>query len=135
MSDFSGYLLKFGNTVFPHEYLQFKTYKPVPNQRTELSAFRDNNNYLHRNTSPNHKTTLKFTTIPVNLAQKKEIQNAMMDGLINGKERKYHITYWNDETNQYVSADFYMPDITYTIVSITDDSINYEPISYEFIQY
>jgi hypothetical protein len=59
----------------------------------------------------------------------------MRQGLINETERKYSITYWNDETNEYITAEFYMPDVTYTIRSITEYSINYEPVHYEFIQY
>lgn len=135
MVNFAGYLLKFGNTKFPSKYIQFKTYKPVPNQRTELSAFRDNNNLLHRNTSPNHKTTLKFSTTQLHLFDKIIIQNVLSSGLVDEKERKYNITYWNDETNNYVTATFYSPDITYSIISITNDDIIYEPIAFEFIQY
>ena len=52
MSDFYGYLVKFGNVVLPHSYIQYDTYKVVPFQRTELAAYRDNNNELHRTTSP-----------------------------------------------------------------------------------
>lgn len=132
---FAGYLLKFGNTMLSHKYIQLDTYQPVPNQRTELSAYRDNNNYLHRNTSFNHKTTLKFDTIPLTLLQKIDLQNQMSAGLINSVERKYRITYWNDEQNCYITSEFYMPDVTYTIRSITKDDIKYEPISYEFIEY
>lgn len=135
MADFAGYLLKFGNTKFPSKYIQFKTYKPVPNQRTELSAFRDSNNLLHRNTSPNYKTTLKFSTTQLHLFDKKIIQNVLSSGLVDAKERKYNITYWNDETNNYVTSVFYSPDITYSIVSITNNDIIYEPIAFEFIQY
>ena len=135
MNSFQGYLLKFGYTVLSHQYIQLDTYQAVPNQRTELSAYRDNTNYLQRTTSPNHKTTLRFDTLPLTLEEKIELQNQMRQGLINETERKYSITYWNDETNEYIPAEFYMPDVTYTIRSITEDSVNYEPVHYEFIQY
>ena len=135
MNNFNGYLLKFGNTVFPHSYIQYDTYKPVPSQRTELSAYRDNNNELHRTTSPNHKTTLKFTTRQLHLEEKIAIQQAMRRGLINEIERKYNITYWNDETNEYIQAYFYMPDVTYSIIEVKDNDVIYRPIDYEFIEY
>ena len=62
---FSGYLLAFGGKILPHEYIQLSTYEVLPYQRTELAAYRDNNNDLHRTTSSNHKTTIRFTTVPV----------------------------------------------------------------------
>lgn len=135
MANFQGYLLKFGNQIFNNRFIQLDTYSPTPNQRTELSAYRDNNNSLHRTTSPNHKTTIRFDTIPLNLNQKKLLQFQMSQGLINSIERKYTISYWNDEQNVYITSDFYMPDVTYKIRKITNNDILYEPISYEFIEY
>ena len=57
MNNFDGYLVKFGNVVLPHSYIQYDTYKVVPFQRTELSAYRDNNNDLHRIKNNNVKYT------------------------------------------------------------------------------
>lgn len=132
---FEGYLLKFGNHKLPHKYIQLSSYDTTPNQRTELSATRDNNNYLHRVTSPNHKTTIRFTTLPLNLAEKSEIQEVMKKGLLNETERKYTVTYWNDETNTYKTGEFYMPDVNYQIRKIDGNSIDYNPISFELIEY
>lgn len=132
---FEGYLLKFGSQVLPHKYIQLSSYDTTPNQRTELSAVRDNNNYLCRVTSPNHKTTIKFTTMPLNLAEKTELQEAMKKGLVNETERKYKVTYWNDETNTYKTSEFYMPDVNYPIRSIENNDIEYNPISFELIEY
>lgn len=132
---FDGYLLKFNGYELPHKYIQLSSYDTTPNQRTELSAFRDNNNRLHRVTSPNHKTTIRFTTLPLNLIEKSEIQEVMKKGLLNETERKYKVTYWNDETNTYITSEFYMPDVNYQIKKIEDKNIEYNPISFEFIEY
>lgn len=132
---FEGYLLAFGSQILPHKYIQLSSYDTTPNQRTELSATRDNNNYLHRVTSPNHKTTIKFTTLPLNLAEKTKVQAIMSYGLVNETERKYKVTYWNDETNTYMTSEFYMPDVNYQIRKIEDNDIEYNPISFELIEY
>lgn len=132
---FEGYLIAFGGYILPHKYIQLSSYDTTPNQRTELSAVRDNNNYLCRVTSPNHKTTIKFTTVPVNLAEKTEIQVIMSYGLVNSTERKYNVTYWNDETNSYRTSEFYMPDVNYQIRKIDGSNIEYNPISFELIEY
>lgn len=135
MANFSGYLIKFGNTILPNRYIQLNTYQLIPNQRTELSAYRDQNNLLHRITSPNYKTTLKFQTVPLSLSDKIALQNQMSAGIINYAERKYQITYWNDESNSYITGEFYLPDVTYPIKKITSNDIRYSPISFEFIEY
>lgn len=132
---FEGYLLAFGGYVLPHKYIQLSSYDTTPNQRTELSAYRDNDNSLHRNTSPNHKTTIKFTTLSLNLLEKQEIQRIMSYGLVNSTERKYEVTYWNDEINAYTTSYFYMPDVNYQINKIDDNNIKYNPISFELIEY
>lgn len=137
LSNFKGYLLKFGNAVFPQKYLaQSPTF--TPNQRTEAEAYRDVNNDLHRVTINNHKTKIEFSTIPnITLEQKIEIENAMRSGLINEVERKYSITYWNDDINDYKSGVFYISDISYNIVRVDTkrNTIVYDAVSYSLIEY
>ena len=134
-TQFRGYLLKFGNTILPHEYIQLDTYQSIPNQRIELSAYRDSNTDLHRVTSQNYKTTIKFDTMPLTLAQKIDLQTKMRAGLVNATERKYQVNYWNDEDNQYDTKYFYIPAVAFPIHRITENDIQYNPVSFEFIQY
>lgn len=63
MADFKGYLIKLNDVEFPPEYIALESYKSTDNQRTELKAYRNSNNYLIRQTSPNFKTKVEFTTI------------------------------------------------------------------------
>lgn len=137
LSNFQGYILKFGNTIFPQKYLaQSPTFTPY--QRTEAEAYRDANNDLHRVTINNHKTKIEFSTIPnITLEQKIEIENAMKSGLLNEVERKYRVTYWNDDTNSYVSGDFYISDMSYNYVKVDTikNTLVYDAISYSLIEY
>ena len=132
---YSRYLIAFNGVIFPTHYIKQGTYTVIPNQRTELSANRDNTNYLHRNTSPNHKTKISFETGFLHLAEKTAIQNIMRNGLINEIERKYSMTYWNDETNDYRTAEFYMTDVTYNPLDTVGNDIIYQPVKFDFIQY
>lgn len=137
MSNFRGYLLKFGNTVFPHKYLA-QNPKFTPNQRTEAEAYRDANNDLHRITIDNHKSKFEITTLPgLTLEQKIEIENAMNSGLINRTERKYYIEFWNEDVgvNQYQTGYFYLADVSYSQNKITGNTVEYDAITYTFIQY
>lgn len=132
---YSGYLLRFGSVSLPNRYIAQGTYSITPNQRTELSAYRDNNNSLHRATSPNHKTKITFSTTILELNDKINLQSIIASGIINNTERKVQVTYWNDETNSYHTSYFYIPDVTFTILDTLDSNIYYNPISYTLIEY
>lgn len=137
MSNFKGYLLKFGDTVFPHKYLaQDPTLTPY--QRTEAEAYRDANNDLHRITINNHKTKMEFTTKDgLTLEDKLVIKNAMDSGLINEVERKYRVTYWNDDINDYSTGDFYVSDVSYVphYIDRFKQTVVYKPITFTLIEY
>lgn len=58
MSNYNGYLLKFGNNIMPNKYIT--AFSSTPNQRLETSAERDQNGTLQRATLPNYKTKFRF---------------------------------------------------------------------------
>lgn len=132
---YSGYLLRFGSVSLPNKYIAQGSYSITPNQRTELSAYRDNNNSLQRATSPNFKTKITFSTTILELNDKINLQSIIASGIINNTERKVQVTYYNDETNSYHTSCFYIPDVTFTILDTLDSNIYYNPISYTFIEY
>ena len=82
---YQGWLIKFTDTdtLFPHELIAADTYQSTPLQRTEIKAYRDNNSLLHRVTSPNYKTKLKFQTLELTLAQMQRIRNILNAAFIN----------------------------------------------------
>lgn len=142
MSNFRGYLLKFGTKQLLNKYIEYKSYKVTPDQRLEIEAFRDANYLLHRVTSPNYKTKIEFNTRGnMSGEEKVALFNEMKNGLVNEQQRKYNIQYWDMEKEQYITSatGFYMPDIQFTIKKITDDGENskivYEPIRIAFIEY
>ena len=60
MSNYNGYLLKFGNNIMPNKYIT--AFSSTPNQRLETSAERDQNGTLQRATLSNYKTKISFST-------------------------------------------------------------------------
>ncbi len=118
-NNFEGWLLKFGTQIFPHEYIKRSGYKGTPNQRLEDNPWSDLKGYLHRDVLPHHRTKIEFETVDdLELAEKIEIQNIINSAMVNKTERKCKITYWNDETNAYVQANVYVPDIEFTVNEI-----------------
>lgn len=136
MSNFQGYLLKFGSEVFPNKYLDFDNQASTPNQRAEAEAYVDANNELHRITLPKYRTKIEYNTIDdLSLSDKIAIQNVLSQGLIDSVQRKYLVTYWNDETNSYETSNFYIPDTTFQIKKITSDNIIYRSFKLTLIEY
>ena len=116
MAKYKGYLLKVKDQIFPMKYIKSETYTSTDNQRSELKAYRNTNNYLIRQTSPNFKTKIEFETPPL-------------------LQRKIKITYWNSEDLTYKNAVVYMPDISYTIKNQMRNELLYNPLKMEFIEY
>lgn len=137
-ADFKGYLIKFPKTgqLFPHRLIQKDTYKATPLQRTDIKAYRDNDYLLHRTTSPNHKSKVEFSTYKLRLSQLEEIRTVLNRNMINTKERKICVEYWDDELLQYRLMTCYMPDTTYPVITIGGkQKIRYNAIKFSFIEY
>ena len=139
MSNFDGWLIKFGDQVMPNEFLLAEGWEAIPNQRTELDAYRDGNNLLHRETSENYKTKIVMSVADLDLVEKIRFQEIVNSGMIDAKERKVNVTYWNDETNRYVTSPtgFYIPDIKWVIENLDEEkkSIHYKKFTITLIEY
>ena len=139
MSNFKGYLIKFGTQILPNEFMLTEGWSAIPNQRTELDAYRDANNLLHRETSTNFKSKITLTIDGLELKDKIRFQQIINSGMVNTTERKVDVTYWNDETNEYVQSPtgFYIPDITWKIERIDEETSNifYKSFNITLIEY
>lgn len=137
MSNYKGYLISFPkvNKQFPHRLIAKETYQSTPLQRTEIKAYRDSNNKLHRITSPNYKSKVIFNTTTLTLTQLQEIRDIIKSAYTNTSQRKLQVTYWDDELMNYRTMTAYIPDITYPVQTITINSIKYNPITLTFIEY
>lgn len=121
-NNFNGWLIRFGSSVLPNSFLIIEGWEATPNQRTEVDAYRDANNLLHRETSENFKSKITMSVRSLELEEKILFQSIINSGMIDAAQRKVNVTYWNDETNQYEtsSTGFYIPDIKWKIKSIDE---------------
>ena len=136
MSSYKGYLLKFNGTVFPNSYML--EYSSTPDQRMDVNSERDSLGTLHRSVLANGKTLISLSTHILSLDEKIEMQGIIWNAInANGipEERKCFVEYWNDETNDYDSGWFYIPDIQYTVMDADTTNVRYQPISIELIEY
>ena len=139
MSNFEGWLIKFGEQIMPNDYLLVEGWESTPNQRTEIDAYRDGNNLLHRETSENFKSKIVMSVADLDLADKIRFLDIVNSGMIDAKERKVEVTYWNDEINQYITSPtgFYIPDIKWVIESVDEEekNIHYKKFTITLIEY
>jgi hypothetical protein len=140
LSNYKGYLIslfnKNGTLIgFPEKYIQKDTYKSTPDQRTEIKAYRDDSNLLHRVTSPNYKTKIEFQTYPLTLGKLEEIQGYFSRAMINPQQRKLKVRCWDEELLDYRDITAYLTDTTYPVKTISTENIKYDVIKYTLIEY
>ncbi len=131
MSAFEGWFIKFGDVILPNSYMYADGIESTPNQREQLKAYRDGNRLLHLETSPNHKTRIKFNIRELWTDEKEAFQNVIKLATLNERQRKVAVTYWNDEDNVYKYGEFYYPDITYKVHRIDEVKKQAEYNSFE----
>lgn len=125
--NYKGYLLRVDGV--PVNSAFFRDYKSIPNTQTDLDPWTDNAGLTHRNVLPHKRSTITFTTPPLYLEDKIKLQALFPN------RTKVALEYWNDETNDYTTGDFYVPDVTYEVMMLFSETIQYRPITYELIEY
>lgn len=123
--------------ALPNSYIaQDEGNTSIPNQREEIKAERDDyTRKLLRVTADGMITKQTFVIRELTDTQMLAFKNVMKNSLVDEKQRRYHITYWNDENMRYEEGDFYIPDPTYTRQLATDTYIKYGKFEITIIGY
>ena len=137
MANFEGYLFKSGNDIFPHQYINYESYSTLPNSREEIKAYRDDNTRdLTRVTASGTKSSFSFKTRPnLHLDDIRAILDFFTRNESSALERKIELTYWNNESLEYKTSNFYRADITFEIKQITDNDIIYNEAEISLVEY
>lgn len=136
-TDWQGFLLKFGDVEVPMSYIKMDDGNTqIPNQREEIKAERDDyTRELTRVTATGKITKQSFVFRSMGIKQRRALKNVMKAGLVDEGQRKYKITYWNDENLQYETGDYYIPDITYKKSRADDEDLIYGEFTMTLIGY
>lgn len=141
---YSGPLLELKQTttntydVLPLDWISVKSYKPTPNQRLDTSdSVRDLQGHLHRVVLDHKPTKIEFELRPMTNTEVATFNTFMANHYISPKERDFTLRYYNQETDDYVTGHFYMPDPQYNINTIDygNKVIKYLPTRVAFIEY
>lgn len=131
---YQGYLLKVNGTVFPMSYICEQSYAVHPDQRQDLDSQRDATGTLHRTVVAHMPQKVEFTTLPLTNAEVAHIASITGLGPSN-KRRDVAVVLYNPETDGYVSAACYIPNLDYELDWVEGETIHYKPIRYAFIEY
>ena len=105
---FEGYYIKKDGNIFPNYIIAKEGYKCTPNQRTDKNSYVDGKGALHRTVLPVKRSTVKLTTID----EFRYSEMLLIKSFFIPRD-VVTLTYWNDETDAYETAKFYVPDIEY----------------------
>lgn len=133
---YNGYLIKVGDYEIPaRKYIKAESYK-ASRKILDLDNYVDADGHEHRNALEHTPNKVEFET-PAMLTN---LQMAELFGNISknytiAKERRAVITLYVPELDEYIEQDMYMPDPEFSIYSVADGVIKYNPVGIAFIGY
>lgn len=132
---YAGYLIKVGDYTIPLKYIKAESYSAYRSIQ-DLDSYRDADGILHRTALTHVPNKVEFET-PAMMTDKtfSEIMSNIQRNYINVNERRLSVTMYVPETNEYVTQDMYMPDITPAIYHADSKKIQYKSIRLAFIGY
>lgn len=132
---YNGFLIKVGNYTIPFKYMKAESYTAYRSIQ-DLDSYRDANGVLHRTALTHVPNKVEFET-PAMLTDKtfSELMSNIQTNFTNANERKASVTMYVPETNEYVTQDMYMPDITPKIYHADSKKLQYDSIRLAFIGY
>ena len=108
MGNFQGYLIKFGDDIFPHEYIIYESYQTAPDRRLDIDSARDATGLLKRNVLDHMASTVQFDIRPLNGDNQEIVMGFINSHLTDVSHKKVYLTYWNPLTSAYKSGEFYI---------------------------
>ena len=120
--------------IIPMGYITFESYKGTYSALDKDSK-RNGDGKLIRTVLP-HKVAHSAVEIrPLSNAQVGSMMSSIQARYIKEGEKKVNASIWVSELNDYVEAEFYLPDIEFTIKKVEDGKVFYKPFTLEFIGY
>ena len=132
---FQGYYYKVGDWKIPKSCIAIKTMENTPIIMLDLDSYNDANGELHRTVLDRHSAKFEFYTPPMHIRAKEQFMEKFREQFIDKKARKVQLEYYNDETGNYDTGYFYVPDFVFHPLFNTPTGIVYDGIRVAFISY
>lgn len=133
---FNGILLQIGNSEIV-KFIKQESYKISPAQRQDRDSFINTQGGLNRNVLPHTRSKIEINTIPMDNTKMAELWGIIRANYISELERKVPLTYYRQDTDDYASGAFYIPDPQFPIKRIDREhnKIFYDSMTLKFIEY
>lgn len=134
---YNGYLIKIkGNTDYtlPFGYMVFQSYKGTYSV-LDGDSKRNGEGKLVRTVLPHKVAHCSVDIMPLDNTELGDLMGGIQSRYTEPAEKKVLASIWVPEMNDYVQAEFYIPDIEITIKKVEDNKVIYEPFTLEFIGY
>lgn len=127
--DFDGNYVYVNDVPFPSELIAEDGYECIPNQEIDKNSYRDGRGTLHRFILPEKPSTVIIRTIDLSYSQKIIVKSFFIPRTV------ITMRYWNDETDNYETATFYVPPVKYIHKYQRNQIPYYKGLELEFIAY
>ena len=130
------YLIMVGSYKIPLEYMRQETYQ-ITYSTLDLDSYRDANGVLHRNALSHKVSKIEFNVPMMSMSKLQTLIKNITDNYVNATEKKVLVTYYNIETDSYLSQNMYVPDIPFTIrnADLANGIVNMNETRIAFIGY
>lgn len=135
---FNGTLMMFGADEFPLHHIVEESYKIVAKRVQDLDPYRNESGVLIRNPIEHEPTTIECKTKPLTNVELNDLCTFIRNHWDNSKNRNVRITYYMPEFDDYDTGTFYCNvnfDVTIRQIDKKTNTIKYEPITLNFIEY
>ena len=135
---FSGYLIKLGGNSGDNLHMELiaaESSSDTPDQRLESKAARAATGVLYRSTCSHKATKIEIETVPMTNKDLTGLMSLIASHFSDANQRKLNLQYYDNETDNYNTGTFYMPDIQYKILRVDGNTIYYDSIRLAFIEY
>ena len=133
---YNGFLIKVGDYTIPtNKYIKANSSSALYST-SDLDSYRDANGVLHRQALDHKLLKIEFET-PAMLTN--DEMSALMANIqsnyTSAVEKRCYVTAYVPETDSYVTADCYIPDINFSIYGNYGGKIHYNSVRFAFIEY
>ena len=130
---YADYDVKLGNDILPREFIKHDSLQVTLNT-LDVDSYRNANGTLVKNTVAN-KVKVEFETPYLYMSKKNELMNLISSHYINALDRRFYVTVYVDELDDYKTVLCYLVDPVFKKQQNSPSGIIYQPTRIAFVEF
>lgn len=130
---YANYDVKLGNDILPREFIKHDSLQVTLNT-LDVDSYRNANGTLVKNTVAN-KVKVEFETPYLYMSKKNELMNLISSHYINSLDRRFYVTVYVDELDDYKTVLCYLVDPVFKKQQNSPLGIIYQPTRIAFVEF